>query len=48
MAEKEVREDTRAWVLAAHLYVFVVGAFIFAVGSDIRHAVQLIGKAYGG
>ena len=34
--------------LYAHLYVFVMGAFIFAVGSDIRHAVQLIGKAYGG
>lgn len=48
MPDKQVREDTRAWIFAAHLYVIVVGAFVFAIGSDIRHAIQAIEKTYGG
>jgi hypothetical protein len=48
MPKSEVREDTRAFILAAHLYVIVVGAFVFAIGSDIGDAAQLIRKTYGG
>ena len=47
MAKKEVREDTSAWIFAAHLYVIVAWAFVLAIGSDVRHAIQAIEKTYG-
>lgn len=46
MPKQEIREDTHAWIFAAHLYVLVVGAFVFAIGLDIREAIRLIGQTY--
>ncbi len=48
MSKKVVREDTRAWIFAAHLYVIVVGAFVLALGSDIYRAAVAIDAVYGG
>ena len=47
MSKKEVREDVYALFFAAKLSV-VVGAFVIAIGLDIYHAAQAIGKTYGG
>ncbi|MGB4834028.1 MAG: hypothetical protein WBP40_03300 [Candidatus Moraniibacteriota bacterium] len=48
MSKKEVREDVYALFFAAKLSVIVVGAFVIAIGLDIYHAAQAIGKTYGG
>lgn len=48
MPKQKVRPDTHAWIFAAHIYVIFVGAVIFALGSDIYHAVEAIEKTYGG
>lgn len=47
MSDKESRPDTNAFLFAAHLYVLVVGTLIFAIGSDISHAVEAYGRTYG-
>jgi hypothetical protein len=47
MSKKEVREDVYAMFFAAKVYVIFVGAFIFALGSDVYDAVVAIEKMYG-
>lgn len=47
MPKKTVREDVYALFFVAKLSAIIVGAFIFAIGSDISDAVEAIEKMYG-
>ncbi len=46
--KKEKKMDEHALGFAVKIVVSVVSVFLFALGMDIYHAVQAIGKLYGG
>ena len=48
MAKKEKRIDEHALAFALKLVFSLALAFVVALGTDMYHAVQAIGKLYGG
>jgi hypothetical protein len=47
MPKKAAREDVHVMFFAAKLSLIVVGAFVFALGSDVYDAVRAIERIYG-